>query len=63
VELRQCTGLQSLSLENNRLATPVMDVSRATGLRSLQVRVTMLTPKGAPAHMRPADGIVWVLPH
>jgi hypothetical protein len=42
VELRQCTGLQSLSLENNRLVTPVMDVGRATGLRSLQVNFLTL---------------------
>lgn len=37
VELRQCTALEILSLENNRLAAPVVDLSHATGLRSLQV--------------------------
>ena len=38
VELRECTQLEVLSLENNRLAAPVVDFSHATGLRSLQAR-------------------------
>ena len=37
VELRQCTRLEVLSLENNRLAAPVVDLGAAPSLRSLRL--------------------------
>jgi hypothetical protein len=36
-ELRRCKALRELHLEYNRLATPVLDLSNATALESLQV--------------------------
>lgn len=37
-ELRRCTALRELHLEHNRLVTPLLDLTHATALESLQVR-------------------------
>lgn len=37
VELRQCTALREVSLESNRLTTPVMDLRALSRLQSLQL--------------------------
>ena len=37
VELRYCSELREISLENNRLATPVLDLRAMAHLRSLQL--------------------------
>ena len=37
VELRHCSQLQEISLENNRLAAPVLDLRALANLRSLQL--------------------------
>ena len=37
VELRRCSHMHELSLEVNRLATPVLDLRALSGLRSLQL--------------------------
>lgn len=38
-ELRRCSSLHELHLEHNRLVTPLMDLTHATALASLQVGV------------------------
>lgn len=37
VELRACTALREVSLESNRLTTPVMDLRSLSQLQSLQL--------------------------
>ena len=37
MELRQCTALREVSLESNRLTTPVMDLRALSRLQSLQL--------------------------
>lgn len=37
VELRSCSELRDISLENNRLATPVLDLRAVSQLSSLQL--------------------------
>jgi hypothetical protein len=36
-ELRRCSALRELHLEYNRLATPLLDLTHASALESLQV--------------------------
>jgi hypothetical protein len=36
-ELRRCSSLRELHLESNRLVTPLLDLTHATALESLQV--------------------------
>lgn len=36
-ELRRCSSLRELHLEFNRLVTPLLDLTHATALESLQV--------------------------
>lgn len=37
VELKHCSSLRKITLENNRLATPVMDLRAMSSLKSLQL--------------------------
>lgn len=37
MELRHCSELREISLENNKLATPVLDLRALSGLHSLQL--------------------------
>lgn len=55
-ELRQCTRLEVLSLENNRVATMVVDLGAAPALRSLRLW-------GNPLEMLPGLGACRALRH
>lgn len=61
-ELRRCSALRELHLEYNRLATPLLDLTHASALESLQVpwagqrsfcqpnTMTRITPMANTAH-------------